>query len=262
MTNAERQHVLKGNERSKDDWTRIERRILGAYRKFNASDLGDDPVYVRKEIRRMAYHEAGHAAALMFTGQADSQVTHVSIIPNRASGGRVRSKGDSTEFRLLYTPMTTENYAVRRSAALRLLLGLLAGKGAEMRIEAPDASAEFLDANTIWMQRNKEGSDLFRALQILDAVSQFWMKARRILKLAEKWTIEMLTLPEVWSTVDRLAGLLLARGKIDDFEEIIATCREIHGLSFRLPKWKRRLHRSGGRLAARPDPNQLLLPGL
>ena len=99
-----------------------------------------------------------------------------------------------------------------------------------------------LDEDVTWMEDDTGGMDRLRIQRIAETVGRPRMPARRILALAQKWTDEMLAMPEVWCTVERLVAALLERGEIDDHEEIVKTCREILGLSFRLPKWKRRLH--------------------
>jgi len=223
------------------DWTDVERRILEA-RKKAGEVIALDPDTVRRRIRRIAYHEAGHVAARMFTGLESSHVVSVSIIPEGATDGRERSERNITEFTLLNTSTSDENSPWRRCAARCLLLELLAGMGAEMRIAALDERKGMLDEDATWMEDDTGGTDRLRIHRIAETVARPRMPARRILALAQKWTDEMLALPEVWCTVGRLVATLLERGEIDDHEEIMKTCREIRGLSFRLPKWKRRLH--------------------
>ena len=121
------------------------------------------------------------------------------------------------------------------------MLAMLAGRGAEARIADPEDREDILDENAIWEEGETEGTDIFRALRIADIMAGPRMPARRVLTLAEKWTGEMLALPEVWRCVEKLAHILLERGIIKDREEIDAVCSGVFCLSFKLPIWKRRL---------------------
>ncbi len=79
------------------------------------------------------------------------------------------------------------------------------------------------------------------AAHVADIMARPGMPARRVLALAAKWTDEMLALPDVWRTVETLAGMLLASGTIEDRAEIMAACDGIAYAGMKLPKWKRRL---------------------
>lgn len=214
---------------------KTERRIVNAWKaaglKVNAA-----PAYIREKIRKTAYHEAGHVAARMFTGHEAGHIIHVSIIPEGFIDGHERSNRNYAE-----SLLSDYHEEAKRANGRCLLLGLLAGRGAEYRIAAPDEREDILDENAIWEQGEEEGTDLFRALRVADVLARPGMPARRVLALAEKWTVEMLALPEVWRTVETLAGTLLERGIITDAKEILATCESILDLGMSLSKWKQRL---------------------
>jgi hypothetical protein len=127
----------------------------------------------------------------------------------------------------------------------------LAGRASDARLEPlnPTGAKDWLSRLTgsqILDRRDEEwgraGSDLFHALRVARIMRHPRTdKIGRVLAQAEKWTVEMLAIPEVWNTVERLAGMLLERGTLTDREEIADACDDILYLGLTLPKWHRRL---------------------
>jgi hypothetical protein len=191
-------------------------------------------------MRRNAYHEAGHVAARMFTGLEAGHLVLVSIIPDGDTDGRETSERNLTERALCANaPDTHYPRALKRTHGFCLLLGLLGGRGAAARIAAPEDLEDILDPDSEdW---DICGTDLSRAWTVAEIMARPGMPARRVLALAAKWTEEMLALPDVWRTVERLAAMLLQRGTIEDRNEIMAACDGILYAGMKLPKWKRRL---------------------
>jgi hypothetical protein len=219
----------------KSKLTKVERRILKAWKAAGLAVKANTST-IRGMSRRTAYHEAGHVAARMFTGLDSGHIIHVSIIPEGEMDGHERSERNTAEFALdAYPP------PLMRTVGRCLLLGMLAGRGAEARVAVPEDREDILDEGALFEQGEEEGTDLFRALRIADIMAGPRMPARRILEQAAKWTDEMLALPDVWRCVETLAGMLLERGTIEDADEIMAVCDGILYASLKLPKWKRRL---------------------
>ncbi len=223
LTPVEKQ-VLKGC--ATGEWADIAQHLA---RRKNWSRL-------RAMMRSTAYHEAGHVAARMFTGLEPWHVVHVSIIPDAKTTGRERSERNFAEVALAHYPPP-----LMRCAGRSLLLGMLAGRGAEARVAAPDDREDILDDDALWMQGEDEGTDLFRAMRIADTMARPGMPAHRVLNMAARWTEEMLALPDVWRCVETLAGMLIERGIIEDKAEIMAACEPILDGWMKLPTWKRRL---------------------
>lgn len=213
--------------------TSIERQVVSAW-KAEGLDVKASAEWIRAKVRRTAFHEAGHVAARMFTGHEASHIVHVSIIPDGQNHGHERSYMFSESFLERWPP------AAMRSAGRCLLLGLLAGRGCEAVVAEPEDREDILDEDALWWEGEEQGTDLCRALRIADIMARPGMPARRILSLAEKWTVEMLELPEVWRTVETLSALLLARGVLEQ-SEIFPVCESIEYLGLTLPKWRRRL---------------------
>lgn len=179
---------------------------------------------MREYIREIAYHEAGHLAAQVFAREGDgwksgtSRTTGASIIPDLDSMGRVT-----------VTAGGAVGYA--------FLLDMLAGRAVDKRMSVTPHRKEILDPKC--RDWNQEETDLFRAARAADIMARPGMPARRILALAEKWTIEMLALPDVWRAVETLAGMLIERGSIEA-DDILAVCDTVTPARD-LPKWRRRL---------------------
>jgi hypothetical protein len=142
-----------------------------------------------------------------------------------------------------------------RGEAMCLLLIDLAGRGAHERIASQEQREDLLDFYTL--MEDEEEVDLIEARALAGAFARPWMPASRILWLAWNWTIGMLELPEVWGSVERLAEMLLQSGTLYLYD-IRQTCRDIDGLSHRLPKWRRRLH--PGRRRTRTNPHTPATP--
>ncbi len=220
--------------------TEVERRFAEvAHSREEMRELIECPEQLRELrafMREIAFHEAGHVAARMFTGQEAGHIVYVSILPDADSMGRERSERNIAEVSLVDYPPP-----MMRGAGRCLLLALLAGRGAAARIATPEEREEILDDAALCMEGEQEGTDLFRALKVAEIMARPGMPARRVLALAAKWTEEALALPDVWGTVERLAGMLRERGTIEDRDEIMTACDGILNAGRKLPKWKRRL---------------------
>jgi len=226
-------------------YTKIERQVLDARRVIGQS-MPADPAAFRQELRLTAYHEAGHVAARMFTGQEANHLVSVSIIPDAGSEGHAKAERNEAIIMLeTYPPPRI------RTAGRSLLLTLLAGRGAEARLN-PRKTKPALDLQSRLLQSqilvplsrewDTEDTDLFHAWRAANIMrgprkENIW----RVLEQAERWTIEMLAMPPVWASVERLAGMLLERGTLTDRDEIAETCGDIAYLGMTIPKWNRRL---------------------
>jgi hypothetical protein len=233
-----------------DTLTETERRFIEALERAEGCSMAGamtTPDYIRSRVRTVAYHEAAHVAARMFTGQEAAHIVFVSIIPESDTDGRERSRMNIAEIALAHYPPP-----MMRAAGRCLLLALLAGRGADVRIAAPEYREDILDDDALWMEGEQEGTDLFRALRIADIMARPGIPAYRVLSLAAKWTEEMLALPDVWRCVETLADMLLERGVIEDIDEIMAVCKPILGAGLILPKWRRRLGVTKAELDAIP----------
>ena len=219
-----------------DKLTEVERRF--ALDALPGEDLTSpkDRTFLRGMMRRVAYHESGHVVARMFTGHEAGHIVRVSIMPDGINLGRETSMRNIAEMYLEEYPP-----ALKLCAGRSLLLTMLAGRGAEMRVTEPEERVDILDEDALWFEGEEEGTDLFRALRVADIMARPYMPARRVLALAERWTIELLAVPDVWQAVERLAGGLIERGALDDRDEIRDACKGILRLGLKLPKWKRRL---------------------
>ncbi len=212
--------------------TDVERRVAEGWKAFG---FPIRMVRLRSRLMETAYHEAGHSAARLFTGLEAGHVVGLSVIPTVENQGFERVVGACAEHWFSSAP-----WPVMRGVGRCALLNLLAGRGAQARVTAPEERADTLDEDALWEEGEIEGTDLFRALRIAKIMARPGMPDYRVLTLAAKWTGEMLALPDVWRTVETLASLLLIRGTIDR-DEIMTACEGIRDMALWLPKWKRRL---------------------
>lgn len=84
----------------------------------------------RQALRLTAYHEAAHVAARMFTGLEANHLVSVSIIPDSECEGHAKSERNAAIGMLQSYPPPKI-----RTAGRCLLLTLLAGRGAEARLD-------------------------------------------------------------------------------------------------------------------------------
>jgi len=189
---------------------------------------------VRQTRRKVAYHEAAHVVARAFTGLQWGNIVRVSILPTAANLGRETVRGPHAEHRFIHYEK-----AEQQSCGRSLLLQVLAGRGADKRNSAEDDWFEIIDFNA--GDIDEVGNDLHTAHAFAETMSYPGMPADRILAMAGRWTSEMLELPEVWATVENLAGILLERRVIEDSELLESVCGGILNRAWKLPKWKRRL---------------------
>jgi hypothetical protein len=217
--------------------TPVELRVLKAGEKFGAFDGLDlaqahDLQTLREHVRHVAFHEAAHVVARAFVGHEWGHISHLSIIPNEATSGHIVAERPLGESLLAAYP---PQFA--KPLGRVILISLLAGRAAERRLS--DDCVEILDIDS--MDLDTEGSDLFRAKKVAQNMAHKNMPCDRILDLASKWTTEMLELPLVWSATEKLAGLLLEHGTLDDRRIWDEVCSPIMRLGYKLPAWKRRL---------------------
>ena len=221
----------------------IERKIAGLEEQFFGRPIPED--WLRERNRRAAYHEAGHVVAKMFLGLETDCVEEVSIVPGSDHMGRVRSRAS-----LLSVAFNAFPSHQKEAIGKAMLIELLAGCGAENRMEGND---DLLKLEMLYQEDETwevEGTDFFRANAIAEAISRKGFPAYRVLQLAAKWTEEMLDLPDIWITIERVVGLLLQRGTIEA-AEILTVCEKVRCMSATLPNWRRRLHPKGSLLRKR-----------
>jgi hypothetical protein len=194
---------------------------------------------LRLRMRIIAYHEAGHVVARMFTGTEFSHVVRLSIIPNDGSLGRETTERCTEEATFEICPETR-----KQSTGRLLLITLLAGRGAIAHLSGHDHRFRILDADD--EEWEIEGSDLFRAQRIAKIMAGEGQPHWPLLQEAEKWTTEIMDIPVVWKCVKRLADRLIRHGSIDG-DAIMDCCDEVSLLGLSLPEWKRRLYDGDGK---------------
>lgn len=199
----------------------------------------DPEVYAKRKdillrIYNIAFHEAGHAVARKFTGHEPSHILSVSIIPDAYSGGRLNSERNYLEGLFGNDPEPMREEGNGR----KLLFTLLAGRVAAFRAAKPEDREWIMDwGSSEWYV---EGSDLFRADRIASLMARKYMPRHRVLEFAEKWTLEMFEIPQVWKTTNIMANALLQKGKLG-YSQIYELCSEISGMAYNLPVWRNRL---------------------
>lgn len=195
---------------------------------------------LRLLIRLTAYHEAGHVVARMFTGLEFSHVVRVSVVPDDGTLGRETTERCTEEATIEICPSAAQKQSIGR----RLLIALLAGRGAIACLSGDDSRAYILRSNPEeWAM---EGSDLFRAYRVAGIIAGTSGDPWHALEEAEEWTTEMLDMPVVWQAVRRLAGRLIKDGSIEG-GAIMDICDKVLLLGLSLPEWQRRLHAANGR---------------
>jgi hypothetical protein len=231
----------------KDGLTELEKKFASAWCTDPVNNQVFDPNSshcwqgIRKIVRETAYHEAGHYVARCFTGLEYSHVMFLSIMPDKINNGRMRCERCITE-------CTLESFSpsLQRPNGRKLLLEILAGAGVEIRIDDEGLGCEsilYYWDNYCDDEKYMEGTDYFRASRIATIMEKPHMPAHRILSLADKWTMEMLTIPVVWNAVETVADKLLELGEIngEELSNIIDTSTGFEVDFYRkLPKWRRR----------------------
>ena len=203
------------------------------YQYFN-----EDREALRARLKEIAYHEAGHVAARVFTWQEPSHICQISIMPKAESMGRVTIERPSV---MCIVESGGYSDSIRRAQGYQLLLFLLAG---DMAAEAATGDLADFDLDE-WFDDfiDEDGTDAAQARRVAGAMSKPGWPSYKILDTARRWTAEMLMLPEVWQHIEGLANRLLDIGVVigTDLDAFLSDSATL-GLSMRLPKWRRRLH--------------------
>lgn len=137
---------------------KIEQEYLEAFEKAEGITAKCGPETVRSMVRQTAYHEAGHLAAHMFTGRSPRDIEWVTIIPTASNIGCMRLQHNTDE---IYLPRyhSTDQINLGR----RLLLQMLAGRGAEYRVTDRDDRENILDMDS--EEWDTEGTDLAERIE-------------------------------------------------------------------------------------------------
>lgn len=198
------------------------------------------PEMVRKSMKCTAYHEAGHFAARMFHGLEASHVVSISIIGDERWAGVMSSERAFTERSLISFPAP-----LQRSNGRMLLLEMLAGYGTEVIMEPEECWQSILELIELGDHDvDGEGSDFSRAVRIAEIMARPYMPVGRILRLADRWTLEMLRIPEVWALVEKTAAILMKQGTIegDDLKELADVhWQDDFSTIHKVPTWRRRI---------------------
>jgi hypothetical protein len=195
---------------------------------------------LRLWMRLIAYHEAGHVVARMFTGLELSHMVRVSIIPDEGNLGRATTERCTKEAMLNSYP----SEAQKQSTGRQLLITLLAGRGAIAHLCGQNSREYILHSNP--EEWDIEGSDLFRADRVASIMAGKSRSHWPILQEAQMWTTELMDIPAAWQCVKRLAGRLIKDGSIEG-DAIMDICDEVLLLALSMPKWKRRLYPGKGK---------------
>jgi len=145
-----------------------------------------------------------------------------------------------------------------------LLLMNLAGYGTVILDQEKEGWESIYDCFWDQGESEEENTDIGEAFRIAEIMARPFMPASRILNLADKWTLEMLRMPAVWSVVKNVAEKLIKEGEIkgDSLEELTCIAYDSSFPNiFHLIKWKRRLLIKPGELdnmTMHFNPNDLL----
>ena len=232
-----------------NELTEIEKRFAVGIGTLLDGDLigfdKEDPQYwpeIRDRMKRIAFHEAGHFVAKLFTELELHHVVKISIIRDAKGYGYVMSERPFARATLDLRPPP-----MQRSSGRMLLIHTLAGYGAE---SIWDQSNEWNSIYEFWNSLHyfddvylEDDSDYNEAFQIAEIVKKPFMPVSRILTLADKWTLEMLQIPAVWNAVETVATKLIEKGEItdgsEDYNSIMYNTNCPNAYSF--IKWRRRL---------------------
>lgn len=197
---------------------------------------------LREKIRTTAYHEAGHFAALLFTDLELPNLVAISIIPEDGNIGSV-----TYERTWQYAVAGIASYPppLQRPLGMIKLLEKLAGVGTEMILDKSSKWGSIFDYWTGRDDEYEEHPDYSMALGIAKIMANPDLPVQRILKEADKWTLEMLRIPAIWNAIETIAGKLLKQGEITNTEGKLSAMVDKYYFDvpkfYNIPKWKRRL---------------------
>ena len=238
-----------------NELTEIEKRFVSA---MNADPKAPHGLYglnnpqdwpaLRKQMRSTAYHEAGHFVARIFTWLELSHVVAISIIPE---DGNIGSVTDERPYAI--SLLASYPPPLRRIQGMMKLLEKLAGYGTGMLLDQSqgwESILEYCECNDL---DDVFGTDFSEAFRIAEIMAKPYMPAHRILKLADKWTLEMLRISAVWNAIETVANILITKGSIEENEisDLSDSLEVPRFLS--LPKWRRRFSPRPGELVVVSD---------
>ena len=176
-----------------DNLQKIKRSILRELRQ----------VSLRPEIRRLsAYHEAGHAVMLWFTGRRED-LRSVDMRPKLAGHARVNCGGVSGQPSFI----AGLPKGLARAFATRAVMFSLGGPGAENR--AGENWPDWL--GDLWESGDWESNphcDLAQAVQVSKVIERHTGRAERFLFQVAGYVDEAMRIPRVWHAVELLAKRL------------------------------------------------------
>jgi hypothetical protein len=212
----------------------VEKKIVRAMEKKFGKGPWFNNETVRQQTREAAFHAAGQVVSRMFLRLDVGHIISASIIPDKETVSRVFYRRNLCEEILQAYP---EN--VKQHQGRILLIKELAGRAAQDRVATEETRVDILDSDS--EEWSIDDPAIITARRISSIMAHSGMPQNRILRLAEKWTIEMLAIPQVWAATERVAGALLEKGNLTT-ANVDNLCGEIAGLSHRIPRWRERLH--------------------
>jgi len=221
--------------------TETERRVFEAWAvEMPGIKIETHHEFIRERMKQVAFHETGHAAANTFLGVIGSaHFEGLSIVPDHGSLGRV-THSRVTPFVVFGDKPTRCDHVKGK----KTMIFHLAGRVAESRINDDMISLEDavidgwedVGSEEEWRQKVDEG----KALDIAEALSNKTWPPFRILLMMEKWTNELMDIPEVWGVVQALAEQLIKKGEILDYEVFRKMTKPIDFKWTEYPVWERR----------------------
>lgn len=198
---------------------------------------------IRERMSQTAYHEAGHFAARCFTQLELSHVVKVSIIPDKCSVGRLMSERNFARgyFREKSSAVSQDMPTWKRADGKMLLLHDLAGYGANVLSDPDgrwDSIYDYYEDNCF--DEEGDGGDMSKSYKIANRMAPGYMPASRILRLADRWTLEMLRIPAVWNIVEVTRKRLLENGELT-FHQLEDLTWNYEESIIGKPKWRRRV---------------------
>jgi hypothetical protein len=177
-------------------------------------DPTEIPVEQMKAIRRRAaYHEAGHAV-YHWLGMTPGDLYDIDMRPNGDSVARVNSKNVVTSEVFIRAQLQYDK-AFGRALAASGVLFLLLGPAAENAVEGKDSDWLSNLIDEMYVEHDpvpeNDGSDIARAIRI--AMAAYGEKGKRpwtFIYRVGKWADELVSIPQVWNTVESMAKELQA----------------------------------------------------
>lgn len=214
-----------------DDLTPLQQKLFqGWQNKMPHVTIEEHMSMIMESHKDVCYHEAGHAAFHDYDG---NNLRGISCIPNNDQMGTIT-------YEQLLSDESVLNALGRGGIEMRIIFSLAGPVAQNMNAGKDWDIISAIEEVSVFCDKGEwESTDEANAYRLAKMISNRTWPPHRVLQKCERWTREILAIPEVWAVVKELAEKLYKEGEIQDLEEVKDIVSPASYILIKSAKWRR-----------------------